>query len=561
MSGRYIPVEHALFPVAVNPNPSELKSVTLRKLYLSLCLALLCIANCFGQVPLLNSYPEASAVIFLDFDGHYVTGSSWNWNGPFSCGPANLNETQINEVFSRIAEDYRPFNVNVTTDSVRFFAAHHKRRTRVIFTVTNEWYGSGAGGVASTGSFARGDNTPCFVFTKLHRYHVKNIAEAGSHEVGHTLGLRHQAVYDDNCVRTSDYNAGTGSGETAWAPIMGLGYNRNFTVWHQGTNSINCNTVQNDLEVITNSTNGLGYRPDDHADVAEAATPIQIADTQFVVSGIIAQSADKDLFTFSLKKAAAVKLDARPYSVGANNNGSNLDMRISLLDAAQQVLGTYNPTPVLSSFADTVLTPGTYYLKVEGTGNLYASSYGSLGAYAVHGSLEAISVLPQHRLLLEGNNQNGQHQLKWAIDAEEQIIRQVLEASVDGSYFSMVGELAATDRQWQQLADAKTPVQYRLRVRFSSGREYFSNTLVVRNASLPSGRPRLAGNLVNGSSVMMTSPVPYQFEVSDMMGKVLVKGKAQAGSTGLATHLLPAGMYLVKFRWSEGEIVEKLVKN
>ena len=72
-----------------------------------------------AQVPVFNSYPEARPVIFLDFDGHYVTGTNWNVFGPIDCAPSNLNEQQITEVFNRVAEDYRPFNINITTDSTR----------------------------------------------------------------------------------------------------------------------------------------------------------------------------------------------------------------------------------------------------------------------------------------------------------------------------------------------------------------------------------------------------------------------------------------------------------
>lgn len=39
-----------------------------------------------AQVPLLSSYPSASAVVFLDFDGQTVENTSWNANGPIYCG-------------------------------------------------------------------------------------------------------------------------------------------------------------------------------------------------------------------------------------------------------------------------------------------------------------------------------------------------------------------------------------------------------------------------------------------------------------------------------------------
>src|SRR5919205_2791630 len=76
-----------------------------------------------AQSPILNSYPSASAVIFLDFDGHTVNNTSWNYNGAIYCSPSGLNNTQITEVFNRVAEDYRPFNINITTDSTKYLAA------------------------------------------------------------------------------------------------------------------------------------------------------------------------------------------------------------------------------------------------------------------------------------------------------------------------------------------------------------------------------------------------------------------------------------------------------
>jgi hypothetical protein len=175
----------------------------------------------------------------------------WNVSGAFTCNPAGLSNAGITEVFNRVAEDYRPFNINVTTDETKYNSAPANKRIRVVITTSNEWYGSGAGGVAYMNSFTWGDNTPCFVFSALLNYNIKNIAEAASHEAGHTLGLRHQSTYNASCVKTSDYNWGTGSGEIGWAPIMGAGYGQNMTLWNSGPNSLGCNTIQSDLTMMT----------------------------------------------------------------------------------------------------------------------------------------------------------------------------------------------------------------------------------------------------------------------------------------------------------------------
>jgi len=166
-----------------------------------------------SQVTDLNSYPSASNVILLDFNGHTVSGTMWNVNGAFTCNSSGLNDAAITEVFNRVAEDYRPFYINVTTNETNYNLAPYNKRMRVVVTTSNEWYGSGAGGVAYINSFTWGDNSPCFVFSALLGNNVKNVAEAASHEAGHTLGLRHQSSYNAACTKLSDYNWGQGTGE------------------------------------------------------------------------------------------------------------------------------------------------------------------------------------------------------------------------------------------------------------------------------------------------------------------------------------------------------------
>jgi hypothetical protein len=50
-----------------------------------------------------------------------------------------------------------------------------------------------------------------------------------------------------NCVQTIGYNAGAGTGELSWAPIMGIAYSRNLTTWYNGPSSLGCTEFQNDL--------------------------------------------------------------------------------------------------------------------------------------------------------------------------------------------------------------------------------------------------------------------------------------------------------------------------
>src|SRR5258706_13522 len=138
-------------------------------------------------LPKLTSLPTAKATIFLDFDGHYVTSSIWNGGRPLDCAPSGMNDAQITEIFNRVSEDYRPFNIDITTDSTVFLAAPLTKRVRMIVTTTCAWY-TGVGGVAYIGSFTWGDDTPGFVFLpRLGPSNPKMVAECCSHEIGHTL--------------------------------------------------------------------------------------------------------------------------------------------------------------------------------------------------------------------------------------------------------------------------------------------------------------------------------------------------------------------------------------
>lgn len=508
-----------------------------------------------AQVPQLSSYPSASAVLFLDFDGHTVDGTSWNSSGPVNCGASGLNNTQITQVFNRVAEDYRPFNINVTTDSTKFLAAPADERMRVILTVSSSWYGS-AGGVAFVGSFVWGDDTPCFVFSALLNYNVKNISEAASHEAGHTLGLYHQARYDASCVKVSDYHSGTGTGEIGWAPIMGVGYYQNMTLWNNGPNSFGCTNYQSDLDVLT-TTNGFGYRTDDYAGTFAGATNALLISNQFIVNGVTEQNTDQDMISFSIPSTGSFRLNAIPYNVGTGNAGSNLDMQVTLYNNVQTQLNVYNPGTLLSSVIDTLLNPGTYYLKMEGKGNMYAPNYASLGSYSLEGTFTDIP-LPLRKLELQGSLNGDKHQFNWVIDADEQVISQVLELSTDGRSFSPVIEPSADNRFFMYKPYVITTAQYRLKVTFDNGRQYYSNIVTLHNTGKIQ-RPQLI-NTVATATVTVSSPGNYSYIVYDLNGKAQAKGQLANGINSISVAAMPAGMYIIRFADINEQWTDKFVR-
>jgi hypothetical protein len=514
-----------------------------------------------AQTTIYNSYPSAQAVILLDFDGHNVTGTAWNWSGPINAASANLTSAQIAEIVSRVAEDYRPFNINVTTDESKYTAAPNNRRMRVIFTTTSSWYGSSAGGVAITNSFTSGDNTPCFVFTALLNYNTKYIAEAGSHEAGHTFGLTHQASYDASCVKRSDYHTGTGSGETAWAPIMGVGYYRNFTVWHNGpTGSGGCNSSQNDLAIITNSTNGIGYRVDDHATSTREATTATFNSNIFNVNGVISQTDDADMFKFSVAQTGRFTLSGVPYNVGVGNVGSNLDMQLDLYNNKNDLIGSYNPGTELGSIVDTLLNAGTYYFKVDGQGNMYASEYGSMGSYSLQGNFTPQTVLPLHKLEIKGLSENGKHKLNWEIEADETVIAQVLEIADNGGIFKPLAEVASHLRTYQYAHSNTGTLQYRVRVSFDDGKHYYSNVISLKTAGKEQ-KPQIFNSMVRNNALLVSSPVACQFSIMDYNGRQLMTGTISKGSSSINISQLQTGAFIIRLVYGSEQNVEKFVKH
>jgi hypothetical protein len=511
-----------------------------------------------AQVPVYNSYPEATAVLFLDFDGHTVSGTNWNMDGPIHCGPSNLNAEQVLEICNRMAEDFRPFNLNITTDSARYIAAPIIQRMRVIFTITSDWYGQ-VGGVAFTNSFSWGNNTPCFVFTALHQYNLKNIAEAASHEAGHTLGLRHQAMYDSTCNKITDYYSGTGEGIAGWAPIMGLGYYRNNTTWHNGPNPYGCTSEQDDLAIISGENNGFGYRTDDYTETNfSTAASIDSANHQLSGSGLIATNTDADLFQFAMPASGSLQLDVNPYSIAPGDEGSNLDVEVRLYDKNQALIQTYNPAEMLSVSIDTTLPKGTYYLAVSGASSPFSSSYASLGAYSIKGTTPDVTVLPLHKLQLKGSAVANQHRLQWDIEADEAVTKQVIEHSNDGNTFTPLALPAPDARQYSSPVTGTKSIQYRLHVEFEDGRSYYSNTVALQ-ARTTTAKPQLQSNLIHTNGLAVSSPALYTYIITNAAGQRVAKGQVVEGSTTISTSALKKGLYIITFQNNTGQVSEKFM--
>jgi hypothetical protein len=509
-----------------------------------------------AQIPLLNSYSSAAATVYLDFDGQYVAGSPWNWSGPIDAQPAALTPDAITEIFNRVAEDFRPFNLNVTTDSAYYWNAPVFQRIRIIVTPTYEWYRR-AGGVAFVASFTYGDNTPAWVFSSLLSNNPKNVAEAISHEVGHTLGLQHQSTYDNNCIKTSEYNAGEGVGEIGWAPIMGVGYNKNLTTWHHGPNTGSCNTWQDDFSIINSTYNGFGLRPDDHMNNQANATPVFISSNAFLLSGLINDSSDIDVFKFTNNSVAHLNLDATPQNVGAGNSGANIDIKVSLLNANGDTIARYNPSTLLNAGIDTIINPGDYYFVVDGTSNRYHSEYGSMGYYTLKAFL-GTNTLAFNNFYLYAQNRDGKHLLNWSYQTDELIGNIVVESSSDGLHFSELISLNSSAKSfvWQPLNNS--PVYYRIKA-FSVKNEknYLSNVVRLQNKTDKKKIQIITKPSIGEIEVYSTGNFKYKLFTSD--GRLLQQGGFNIGVNKLKT-VNARGLLILRYNDGNQAFSEKFLQ-
>ena len=370
----------------------------------------------------LHSKAGSLRTIYLDFDGHNVSGTLWNGpsggNVPSGAHPAwdpdangaafsDSEKLKVQDVFQRVAEDYAPFDVDVTTEDPglaaldRTDAGDQEYGTRTLITPSTSAAtaicNNQCGGVAFVGVFNHYSGKdgfaetheqlqPAWVFPQnLGPNDLKAIAEGATHEVGHTLGLDHDGT------ASQGYYLGHGG----WAPIMGAAYSQPISQFSLseypgavlgGPNPPPNPALQpNPDDLVTITTYGPGFRTD------EAGTSTGNAGAVPTGSAYIQNRTDVDFFALGTCSG----------TVTVNANGAevspNLDIELQLLNAGNAVLDTDNPTSAFSTVdvatgmdataSATSLPSGEYYARVDGVGRGTATTgytdYGSVGAYTL----------------------------------------------------------------------------------------------------------------------------------------------------------------------------------
>jgi PKD repeat protein len=321
----------------------------------------------------LHSRPNSPVRIYLDFTGHTTTGTAWNssygativsrgldFDG-VSSTYSTAERAYIAKVWSGVAEDFAPFDVDVTTQEPTLEdlrkTSDSDTRFGVRMVMTPDAFRQ-AGGVAYLGSFSWNTDTPAFCFCTNYSYADATLVV--SHEAGHTFGLNHDGTS----------SLGYYSGHGSWGPIMGAPYGKPIQQWSIGEYS-GANNKEDDVAKISVLA---PYITDDYTDAMSAAVTMQALETR----GLISTAADKDWFKFSFT-GGPLAINVKPAFNG------NLDAAVELWTngSLYQRIDTAG-LELTSTVAD--LPVGEYYLSIDGAGYAAAtttgySDYGSIGEY------------------------------------------------------------------------------------------------------------------------------------------------------------------------------------
>jgi hypothetical protein len=336
-----------------------------------------------SSTPSLNSRPSAYAQLVLDFNGD--PASTWDFGGGSYFVPAtpafSLDSNRstfsdseiatIDEIWARVAEKYSPFNINVTTVDPGTLDDRHVQK--VVIGGDGAWLGMEAGGVGTFGGFAGSASNKVYVFSDLAGDNTAVIAEAAAHEAGHGFGLEHQSSYNQFNEKVDEYNPGSYKA----SPVMGFNPNSQRKLWWEGRNA--AGNWQSDADIIASSTNGFGYRPDDHT----LTSSLSADGSLLTASGVIERDGDEDGFVFSTNGADSIGV-----RISADGPGIMLDSQFEIRsnqDTGYRVFARSNTTNLNETLANLQLPAGTYRLVVEGTpislGN--AGTGEGLGSYDV----------------------------------------------------------------------------------------------------------------------------------------------------------------------------------
>lgn len=389
-----------------------------------------------SSIPQLSSRPGAAYTIYLDFGGFTFTG---NWGGTLGSAadvpgttpafdtdgnPGVFSGTEIGQmrqIWSRTAEAYAPFNVNVTTAAPAGTPATDFNRqaffdgqARLVHTVVGgdgTWIPGPIGisfldvakdsfpttvnGQLQNGGAGTGLHTNWIFPTRVAAFYAdvpQATAVTTAHENAHALSLNHQIV-TETAARGAIMSAALANPP------------KTRMLWAR-TGS------QNDAGVLVGNPGMGGYADSGVGHTRATATPLPLAGTQIdftLARGVIAplSSSDPnplgevnyttDFFRLDVAAGTTANLNATLRSgrtdsglsgTGAADPGATLDAIFRLLRADGSVITTANAAVFAETITASNLAEGTYYLQVSSAGA--DATYFDMGSYFIVGSFAPV---------------------------------------------------------------------------------------------------------------------------------------------------------------------------
>lgn len=377
-----------------------------------------------GQTFALNSKPNSSRTIALIFRGYDPTNTRFEkvagtphfpeYSIDNSPSFSDEEHARIQDIWARVAEDFAPFDVNVTTEQVspdRLSRSGPEDRvygapvviTSEIETVLRASFNKAGGYINSFDKFDD-RRKPIIVYSRvLGRGHPTPIADMISHMIGHSLGLLDDVELEFDIDRQVYDLTQTGrvtGADFSVAPIMGSSYGADVTQFSNGQYPGALNQ-QDDIAVMIR--NGLPLRTDDHGTLRTTASPLNVTPaavaTQGVDSfmtamtaavepsvppqritashqGVVERMNDHDLFYIN---AGVGELNVEVQSI---SSAPNINLALYLFTANAVQIAIDNPSNSLgASFRYDIRQPGGYFIKVVPAAAAGVPAYGNRGAY------------------------------------------------------------------------------------------------------------------------------------------------------------------------------------
>ncbi len=384
--------------------------------------------------PAYSSSPGAAYTLYLDFSGFTFNGT-WGNTGktPGTLSPFNTDGnattfsttelSSISKIWTRTAEKYAPFNINITTvdpavaagqaanDTLRQqYYDHTSSVMHSIITPSSGWYGS-AGGVSYVGVvpnyYSNGGYKTNFIFPNKLSNNNTYIAEAVAHEDGHALGLWHKAVVSGGVV-TGQYSEGHSS--PSQAPIMGNSYYASRGQWSSSTttsvNNSTTPTAQNDAQILANNpgldfiNDGVGRSFSTASDLFLTGTSVNYNLAKGVIvpasqtapnpTGVANYTAGYWAFaTGAGNISLSLQSGRSTINPGTADPGAMLDATLELLNSSGIVIASSGTNANFSETVSATVAAGRYTLRVTSAGDPLSRGYYDMGSYFLTGNVLA----------------------------------------------------------------------------------------------------------------------------------------------------------------------------